>query len=522
MAEYFVDPANGSDANSGLSADSPWKKIPGQTGANAVLAGDIINVRTGTRSTGRLVLPADNLTYRGYGIASNRLVLTLPAGGRQKRVVTVVRQQGVHEGMWTLDAAGATDFGYVTFGTRSGCTIEDVEVLAPLSDTPMSVGTSGSTAIGATLRRCRVAGSKATGVNCYTRQVTIEDTSIEYVDDDAITFGASAVNGNRAGYKDIVRRVSIIEPGLDEATALGDAIQTFPNAGAYEASLTISDMYVKKSNHIKQALALNDGTGGILINRFLIESEVGGHAQILLTGVKGRIIVRRGWMINGCKDNAAVRIGSDLGVAVATGARVLVYGLVVEAAQHNGLFTAGSAESAATIDGYIGIHNCVINGENVQNLSFSAGLSAHAGAVITYGANAVISFRNNALLQTGDRPAIRLPVSGAGDARWQVYNNAVLDTANAAAIGSTEYATVAAFQTAHATSGGNFQQSDYALDSTTYRPLEASPLRGAGVFTGWLLDNSGKRFRNPPTIGAFEYVKPRRSLSNDVDPWGAF
>lgn len=76
--------------------------------------------------------------------------------------------------------------------------------------------------------------------------------------------------------------------------------------------------------------------------------------------------------------------------------------------------------------------------------------------------------------------------------------------------GSTEYATVAAFQSAHATSGGNLQQSDYAIDPPTYRPLPDSPLIGAGVFTGWLLDNSGKRFRNPPSIGAYEYVRPRQ------------
>lgn len=517
MAEYFVDPANGSDANNGLSAASPWKKIPGQSGANAVVAGDIINVRNGTRSTGQLLLPANNLTYRGYGLAWNKLVLTLPAG-RRKRTATVVRAPGLHEGMWTLDAAGDSVFGYLVFGSRSGCVIEDCEVLAPLSDTPVSMGTSGSTAIGATMRRCKVSGSKATGIAIYTRAATIEDSLIENIDDDAITFGATAANGNRAGYTDVVRRVSLIEPGMDVATGLGDGIQTFTNSGNYQGTLLLQDIYMLKSSVVKQAVVLNDGTGGIVLERFLFESTAGGHAQILLSGIKGSIIVRRGWIVDGCKDNAAIRLGQEAGVAMATGSRLLVESVCVDAAENNGLFAAASVDAASTADGYIGVHNCFINGRNVQALSFSAGLSAHAGAYLTWGANAVVSFRNNAILQSG-RPAIRLPAGGAGNARWQVYNNAILDGVTAAAIGATEYASASAFQAAHAISGGNLQLPDYSIDPATYRPLDTSPLRGAGVFVGWMLDASSKRFRNPPCIGAFEYVKRRATPSNDSDPW---
>jgi hypothetical protein len=508
MAEYFVDPQDGSDANNGLSASAPWKKIPGQTGANAVLAGDTINVRTGTRSTGRLVLPADNLTYRGYGLASNKLMLTLPAGGRYKRVVEVVRSRGVHEGMWTLDAAGDTTAGYLAYFSRSGCSVEDCEVLAPLAEIGVTIGTSTVTSIGATLRRSKVTGSKSTGVAVATRQTLIEDCEIGYVDDDALTFTAAAANGNRAGYTDVVRRVSIIEPGMDEVAFLGDAIQTFANGTDYAGGLMITDLYVYKPSPVKQAVVLTDGTGGITLERFLIESGPNGQAQILLAGVKGRITIRRGWIAEGCKNNPAIRLGNNGGVAMATGSRLEVHGVVVDAAEHNGLFTAGAVGAACTADGRIEIHNCVLNGRNVQALSYSGALSAHAGAAITWGANAVVSFRNNLLLQTGTQPGIRLPVGGAGDARWQVFNNAIIDTATAAAIGSTEYATAAAFQSAHATSGGNLQQPDYALDDT-HRPLPDSPLIGAGVFTGWALDNSGKRFRNPPTIGAFEYVRPR-------------
>jgi len=513
VATYYVDPENGNDAADGLSESTPWKLIPGQTGANAVLAGDIINVRNGTRSTGQIVIPANNLTYRGYGLSSNKLILTLPSGSRKKKQVVVVRETGTHEGMWILDANGANTFGFFAFTTRSGCILEDCHIIAPLSDTPLSVGTSGSTAIGATIRRCRVSGSKATGINCYTRQVTIEDTSVEYIDDDGITFGATTANSNRAGYKDIVRRVSIIEPGLDKVAFLGDAIQTFPNAGAYEANLTISEVYVKKSTNVKQAFALNDGTGGILIENFLIESNPDGQAQILLTGVKGSIIIRKGWIINGCLNNAAVRIGADLGVAMATGSRLIIYGVIVDAPQNSGFFTAGSAESAATSDGFIGIYNCCIIGENKQNLSFSAGLSCHAGAVITWGANAIVEFKNNIIFQSGAPPSIRLPVGGANDARWKVYNNAMLSSSVAAMIGSTEYSTVSLFQAAHSYANSNLQEEENYWNAFSYRVFENSPLIAAGIYTGSLQDNNSTTYWNPPTIGAFEYIRPRTMRS---------
>lgn len=46
-----------------------------------------------------------------------------------------------------------------------------------------------------------------------------------------------------------------------------------------------------------------------------------------------------------------------------------------------------------------------------------------------------------------------------------------------------------------------------------FRPRASSPLRGSGVFLGRLLDNEGKLFKNPPTIGAREFVEPRNVAS---------
>jgi hypothetical protein len=59
------------------------------------------------------------------------------------------------------------------------------------------------------------------------------------------------------------------------------------------------------------------------------------------------------------------------------------------------------------------------------------------------------------------------------------------------------------------TFAGSDITSDPKLDSNSYRPMPDSPLIGAGAFTGWRLDATGKRFWRTPTIGAFEFMRPR-------------
>jgi hypothetical protein len=104
MAEYFVHPIEGNDANPGTEL-APWKTIPGMAGANAVASGDIINVRNGTWvKNDRLILSGNNLTYRGYGLSDSPLRLKLPVFVTkvpQLHEQVVVREPGVHEGYWT-------------------------------------------------------------------------------------------------------------------------------------------------------------------------------------------------------------------------------------------------------------------------------------------------------------------------------------------------------------------------------------------------------------------------------------
>jgi hypothetical protein len=480
---WFVDPQNGLTTNNGLSSDAPWKLIPGQTGATAqtgygVVAGDVINVRNGTVTTLQIVPPANNLTYRGYGLATNVLTLTLPSGGGRKQNVRVVRTPGVHEGMWTVNANGASTFGMIDFGPRSGVTFEDVEVLAPLSDTPVFIGTASSTAIGPTIRRSRVAGSSATGIAIGMRQALIEDVLIEDIDDDGITFSAGSGNGWRAGYTDTIRRVCMKNVGRDTVSNLGDCIQTFADSGKFESGLVIQDLYIDKPSAVKQAAVFTDVLGGLVMERFLIESVPTGQAQILISGLGGNAIIRDGYIRNGCANNAAVRFSGTQGME--TGTTLLVSGVIVDAATNAGFFTIGGSENACTIDGRIVITNCQIKGQNAQNFTFSGGVSMHAGALVTIGANASLLAANN-IIECAGQPAVRLPVGGANDARWVVQNNTAAGMTWA--IGATSYATPAAFEAAHSAATGNL-----AVLSATYQNAGDFSLR---VPNGTTLSNLG-------------------------------
>lgn len=515
MATYYVDPENGSDAADGLSESTPWKLIPGQTGANAVLAGDIINVKNGTTSRLRVIAPANNLTYRGYGKASNRLSFFISANAtKQQR--TVFREQGVHEGMWTLDGSddpasvGVT--GYFTFFTRSGCVLEDCEIIAPKAETTLSVGTNSSTAIGATIRRCKIVGSASTGITIYTRQVLLEDILILDTNDDAITIGASSSNGSRIGYTDTMSRISIVNPGKDIAAFLGDAIQTQPNGSEYLGKLNIFNLYIKKDNGVKQAVVFNDGTGGILLSDFFFESSLEGHAQILLSGVKGKIIIENGRVLNGCAGNAFVRLGVSSGIALDTGAEVQIKNCIVSAIQHSGFFTAGSVESAATLDGSIKIFNCLLEGENTQAFSYSGAVSVNPASVLTIGANASLLCENNIFVQTGTPPIFTLPSGDENSSKWQINNNAILTSSICAKFGSSVYDTVSEFEAAHSNANDNLGEVFFNFN-TQKRILTPSLLNTAGKKSDNLQDQLGSSFRIPPSLGPFSYFATRTMRS---------
>lgn len=505
---WFVDPETGLTTNNGLSVDTPWKLIPGQTGATSqtgygVVAGDVINIKNGTTaSSGVIAFPANNLTYRGYGLAKNTLQLILPDPKDPSRVIhtTVVREAGVHEGMWKLVDSTLTGSG-IGFTTRSGCVLEDAYVECTNSASPISIGNSASTAVGATIRRCFIKNSASLGIEVNSNQVTFEDLRLENISDDGIVLQATVANGYRAGYKDTLSRICIIEPGTDTVGSTGDAIQITATTDRYESYTSITDLYVKKSNPTKQAITFQDALAGVKISRFHFDSVPSGTAQILCSGLRGTAIIEKGYCNDGQVGNGFVRYAGSQGIT-STGELIIQHN-ILDVLSHNGLFYWGGSTDAATIDGSVIIRNNYIKGINTQRLSFSATVSCDSGALITLGAGCSWIVENN-VFDVAGAPIVRLPSGGANDARWVFRNNAV-KAGGKYFIGTTEYASIADFQTAHNAATNNFE-SDFDVRAD-FKIRAGSDLIEAGRHSEYRTDFLGNQLWNPPSVGAIEYVR---------------
>jgi len=508
---WFVDPENGLTTNNGLSASTPWKLIPGQTGATAqtgygVVAGDVINVKNGTTTALQIVPPAANLTYRGYGLASNVLVLTLPMKNPAfTKQVSVVREAGAHEGMWKI--VGCTSSTVIDTSTRSGVTFEDVDITGNSNQTSrvVSFAASSQNSSGLTLRRFQISNAPQAAISIYSKGCLIEWGRIVNPTGDCILIGASVANSLKTGTKDTLRYLELVEPG--DGGSVGDALQTIASANQFEGALAMSHIYLLKTNAVKQAMLLTDATGGITLDTFHFAGVSTSHCQIGVETLKGTLTISNGYVYEGGADNALVRFVTSSGVASGTGSALRIRNVIHDAQRSAGFFTAASVTLAATADGAVEIDNCFSLAENNQNLSYSGAVSFHIGSTITWEANASCKVRNS-VLAAGSEPVVRLPAGKANDAAWQVENNCT--PSGAFEIGSTDYADVAAFQAAHNAATGNIDADP--LVSSGFRPLPGSPLLGAGSHLGYVRDVEGKQRPNPPAIGAYDAAVLRQAL----------
>lgn len=463
---WFVDPDNGLTTNNGLSDSTPWKLIPGQTGASAqtgygVVAGDTINVKNGTTSTLQLQPPANNLTYRGYGLASNVLSLVLPAKDPTRtRVVRVVRERGAHEGMWTLNGAGLGTSALDVQNARTGVTIEDVQVLGDTSGSSNAVtlGTSAAgTQSGITMRRFEIRGAGGKGFSCYKINPTLEWFKISGTVDDCWTIAATATNLYRAGSVDTVRYFELVEPNVNASGVLvgdsGDGWQTLHASGRFESALTVSDWTLTKTNDIKQGFLLCDGIGGATVRRFNIRGTPTSQATGLLTCLRGNVTIEDGYWSEGCLNNAVVRLRSSetaLAKLQATGTTLTLRRLVVNSpGGMNHLFDAAELTETLEMDGALVIEDCTTVGPVAGGLSYGAVVPLQGGNT-TYGTNFVLTMRENCFDSSGTQ--VRLPSGTAGNANYAVARNRI---SGVSYIGATSYASTSAFEAAHNAATGN-------------------------------------------------------------------
>jgi hypothetical protein len=508
---WFVDPENGLTTNNGLSPEAPWKLIPGQTGADAqtgygVVAGDTINVRNGTTTSLRISMPANNLTYRGYGLADNVLYLTLPRKNPAlTKRVRVVREPGVHEGMWQMNASGNDDDGMLNFSSRSGCTVEDAHIFNSDVATRVLVriGAGAQAQIGATVRRCAMVGSVAGGVGVVRPDTLIEDSLIQDIAGDGVSVSTSASQDWHAGRFVRLLRVAIINAGDSESPAIGDPLQ-LNNTTGYQGTIDLLDSYIAKRSTVKQGAIFAGVAGTIRVDGNHWHSAGDGTVQVAFNGLQAasRVYVTRNyWGQPSANSNPFIRLVDG---SMAEGAVMVVDRNIVDVpGTHAGLWSWGSA-SAGTMAGEVRITNNLVMGRADNGLSWSAAIGVQTASTLDAAASVLVA--NNAIIG-GSPVAIRLP-AGANDDRWQVTGNLIFGAGLAGVLGSgagTPYATVAEFQAGTTSASGN--KDDEPMISSSLRPLPGSPLLTQGADLGLMRDINGVQGRK--FIGAYTAARLR-------------
>ena len=517
MAEYWVNKLTGSDAGTGSELD-PWFTVPGMTGGPTVASNDTINVRNGTEYNLRLVPPNNGLTYRGYGLADNVLYIRQPQRDVSKTtLMRVVREEGTHEGMWTVNGAGLGTSAIDVANARTGVTIEDVRVLGDVtgSSTAVTLGSSAAAAqTPVAMRRFEIVGAANAGLSCYKINPTLEYFKISGTVSDSWVLGATAANSYRAGSVDTVRYFECVEPNLSTVTGAvtgdsGDGFQLLHTSGRYESAVKISDFVIEKTNGIKQTAVIVDGLGGITVQRFHIISSPTAQAQILVANCRGNITIQNGYWKGGVYNNAAVRLRAAetaLAQLLYTGVTLTLRDLVIDSPEGvQGLFDAADSDVTLECNGTLTIEHCTVKAPMVGALSYSGMVSLQGGNT-TYGANFVLNLRNNVFDSDGIQ--LRLPSGTANNARFNVDNNA-FRAGELIFIGATEYTTLSAFAAAHNAALANID-TDPAL-SPSYRP--GANLRHVGMFIAYTKDAAGQAYNNPPSIGAYEHQPTRTAVS---------
>lgn len=509
---WFVDPQNGLTTNNGLSADSPWKLIPGQTGASAqtgygVVAGDTINVKRGSTTTLRLAPPANDLVYRGYGDANNGITLRVPT--RHPLFARSIRL----DGFWAIDGRAIDADGAIGTGARTGVVMEDVKILGPQIGTRNAVSLASSTtaASGFTLRRFFISGAAGRGISANTTNVTLEYGRIEYTRDDNIGLNAWAANSYRAGSTDRLRYLELIEPnraseGAPDDGASGDHLHLQPSDGKWDGSMLSEGIRCHKTTGAKQAVVAHATGAASLVSFKSWSVGGGGDCQFLVGHIKGTMefdgIYAHDWALEALPlFRFAAADTSPPAWAMDTGSVLRIKNVIAHGATP-AFYRTVHVESAHSFDGLIEINNNTVAGPNLGSSTLALFEFWSASDLNTFGPNFQLRLQNNAAL-VGGKPQVKIPTGTGGDSRYQIAGNRF--DSGLFQIGATEYANLAAFQVAHSAATGNIDSDPMVSDE--YAPLPGSPLLTSGADLGYLRDIRGYQSRRH--VGAYGAARLR-------------
>lgn len=549
MATIYIDP--GAATNGSGTFASPRNTWP-----TTVAYGDFVLLKEGTTISGGWTVPVPT----GVGSDTNRVTIgTYDAitGARlisKKRFATILaaaNQSGVllssvsYVTVQGLTLDGARDFPNAnvkainaSYLTVDNCTLN---MTRPLFGGAYGIRFSNDTGAGAAQSKWVVTNCTVnkTGGNSGIYMVWGANSG-EYVTDITITdnevfgngayFGGANATGialvprgtnlylNRSGLcakgvrvqRNKVRSTFGYAYSMAGVEAGGTQSNVFSYNEAYDVNVNgmadahclwfggCSDFLIER-NAVYRSTAFVNATIGSGVGIFIDINGTGSDND----GCKNMVVRHNRVYATGAGATLNLEVGGA-GIMVFLSQNIQVYGNYVESCS-NGIVV-------------IGWYGAGVKAANVDVFNNTVASSRGANYYVCKGAN-LVSLKNN--LSIGGARGYYIENSGS----YQITNYTELNNAayGASALdwaGGNEPTQATPTISSRAPAGTNVTL-DPLLDPANYRPLESSPLRGAGIFVGWNLDNSGKRFRNPPCIGAFEYVKPRITPSNDSDPWGA-
>lgn len=319
---------------------------------------------------------------------------------------------------------------------------------------------------GGSLTDCSTDASAGTSPAIYaaTHDLEIDGTTIDGSGDDGLR--------SPGGVGDIVVKNCIIR-NVDQRSDSGDAIQVGVGGGA--GNLTVDNCTLEYDSDNKQAI-LDSGTGTLIIRNTKFNGQGTGDEAIGVNKPSGTCLIEKNYFF----DFDSYGIFAD-------GASI---GCTVTSNIFRGLPTPVYLKSDAT------------GTWNIYNNS----MDRVTGAMYSLGTQTV-NLKNNAIDCVSGANCIR---TVAGTTLVSDYNSYESEFAEAWNGAGTTYDTLSAWATAISDEANSAVQAPQYIggpNPTTaegFRLRSGSPLRAAGTFVGSLQDHGNRRFKSPPSIGAWE------------------
>lgn len=448
MATYYVDGTGGSDSNDGLSVGAPKLNFGSAVG---VSDNDVVLLKAG--STVHLTAnkyPTGNFTLGAYGDGP-RPTLAIPGGTYQL----------AHTGSTPGAIYRATGIRYVQSGTTgvySPFTGGSSVATMIAEDLYIEPGFQHGCRIGNgddyIVRCCTILGTGVSGVHVgRIGQVAPSGGLIEYntIDvPDATDDGVTLHDGNDNSGSSNVIRYNDIKSGVENCI---DVLKCYVGTSVYgnrcEAGANANSTW---------SVIVMQGSGAVYGNTL-----IGGPAVAFL-------------------------VHQDVNGPVDIFSNIALCG----AAQQNG--TLLRIDGAYAVEFY---NNTAICPPDTQRAIFNLN---------KFPANS--SIKNNYIRHGGSAQAMYLLGGGVTPAAGSIdgnYYEAAVGT-NWLLAGSVDFA---AWKSTYSVDAASISSPDAPQISYNYVPLPDSSLIGAGIHTGYKVDIRGKQFYNPPSIGAYEYERPR-------------